>query len=314
VSTPLTVTVAVPVLNEARHISACLAALESQTYGDIVEILVVDGGSDDETRDLAGQVAGVRILENDERVQAAALNLAIHEAKGDVLVRVDGHCIVAPDYVERCVATLARTGAAMVGGGMTPEAEGWRAGGIAAAMRSPFGAGPARFHVGGQAGWVDTVYLGAYRVDTAKAVGGYSLEPVSEDGEFAIRMRRAGGVYYDPAIRSTYVPRRTFTSLARQFHRYGAMRAATVVRHPHSVKPRQLASPLLVVGLASPARRPLLGAYGLVVAAAAFRERRHPGVVPGLVGALPVMHLSWGAGFLLGLGRSFGSARRRTAA
>jgi succinoglycan biosynthesis protein ExoA len=142
-----TVTVAVPVLNEELHINHCLDALAVQTYPNIVEVLVVDGGSWDGTREMAGKRPGVRVLDNPRRIQAAALNVALGEAKGDVLVRVDGHCIIASDYVEQCVAALSRTGAAMVGGAMTPVGESPTTRGIAAAMCSPLGAGPGRFHI-----------------------------------------------------------------------------------------------------------------------------------------------------------------------
>lgn len=298
-SPPLTVSVAIPVYNEGQHLSRCLDAVAAQTYGHIVETLVVDGRSQDDSREIASRYAGVRVIDNPDRRQAQALNRAIAEARGEILVRVDGHSIVAPDYVERCITVLERTGAAMVGGGMTPVTEGdWFGKGVALAMRSRFGAGPARFHVGGPPGWVDTVYLGAYRVDVAKAVGGYSTAGVSEDGEFAIRMGRSGGVYYDPSIRSAYVPRNSIQGVATQFYRYGRMRARTVRVHPRSLKGRQLMCPVLILGLCSPARRKVVGTYGGFLVVAALLERHEKESLPGFVCAVPAMHLAWGFGFL----------------
>jgi glycosyltransferase involved in cell wall biosynthesis len=296
-----TVTVAVPVLNEADHIGACLDAIDSQTYTNVVEVLVIDGGSSDGTPALAER-PGVRVLHNPRRIQAAALNRALEAAKGDVLVRVDGHCVIAPDYVERCVDALERTGAAMVGGAMTPVAEGWKQRGVAAAMASSFGAGPARFHVGGDPGWVDTVYLGAYRVDTVTAVGGYREVDVNEDAELAVRLRTRGRIWFDPAIRSTYAPRESFAALSRQFYRYGRGRAATVRAHPTAIAPRQLAAPALVVGLLSRRRRLVAVAYACAVAIETVRvvRRRGTGDV-GFALAAPVMHLSWGVGFIIGM-------------
>lgn len=300
---PPTVTVAVPVLDEERHIGACLDAVEAQTYPAILEVLVVDGGSIDATRSLVEARPGVRLLHNPRRIQAAALNIALAEAKGDVFVRVDGHCLVAADYVERCVEALVSTGAAMVGGGMTPVAHGARQRGIAAAMGSRMGAGPARFHVGGRPGWVDTVYLGAYRAATARAAGGYAEDVgVNEDAELAIRMKHLGGVWFDPTIRSTYTPRSSYPAVARQFYRYGRSRALTVRRHPRSLSPRQLAAPLLVLALASRWRRQAAAAYATAVGLAVVH---HSGRVPSTAArlglALPSMHLPWGVGFLQGL-------------
>lgn len=299
-----TVTVAIPVLNEAAHIDRTLDAVAAQTYARIIEVLVVDGGSTDDTRTLVKRRGGnVRLLDNPRRIQAAALNIALAEARGDVFVRVDGHCVIAADYVQRCVETLAETGAAMVGGAMTPVADAWLSRGIAAAMTSPVGAGPARFHVGGESAWVDTVYLGAYRTAVARTVGGYREDVgVNEDSEFAIRVRREGGVRFEPSIRSTYTPRSSLRAVVRQFYRYGRSRAATVRLHPADIAPRQLVAPLLVFGLLTPWRRHVGAAYAAVVVATGVRQvARDPRASLGLSLALPAMHLPWGLGFLRGL-------------
>jgi glycosyltransferase involved in cell wall biosynthesis len=298
-----TVTVAIPVLNEEAALEACLRSVTAQTYAGIVEILVADGGSRDRTRELARAVPGVRVLDNPGVRQAAGMNVMLREAKGDVVVRVDGHCVLAPDYVERCVAALTATGAAMVGGGMTPIGAGTTSRAIAWAMRSRLGAGPARFHVGGAAGWTDTVYLGAFRTDVVLAADGYAEDVgVNEDAELAIRLGPRGGVWFDPAIRSSYAPRASVRSLAEQFFRYGRSRAATVRRHPRATAWRQLCAPALVIGLLSPRRRTVATVYAGVLAAGAVGARREGGAVAMRVPpVLAAMHLAWGTGFLLGL-------------
>lgn len=299
-----TVTVLIPTYQEEAAIERCLDAVAAQTYPAIVEVLVVDGGSTDATRVLAGARPGVTVLDNPARMQSAALNVGIEAAEGEIIVRVDGHCVIAPDYVAACVDALERTGAAMVGGAMTPDASGPVQEGIAAAMGSRFGAGPARFHVGGEGAWVDTVYLGAYRRADALAVGGYATDVgVNEDAEFAHRMGDRGRVRFEPAIRSTYQPRSTPRAVARQFFRYGLSRAATTKRHPSSASPRQLVAPALVLALvALPHRRWTLTAYAGAIAVATAAEGRG-GIAARLTYAvtLPVMHLSWGTGYLLGM-------------
>ena len=301
-STP-TVTVAIPVLNEEANIDACLDAVSHQTYRNVVEVLVVDGGSTDRTREVAARRPGVRVIDNPRRIQAAALNIALTEAKGEVFVRVDGHCLIASDYVERCVEVLSSTGAAMVGGSMAPVGRSPRQRGIAAAMSSRIGAGPARFHTTGPAGWVDTVYLGAYRVQAALEVGGYAEDQaVNEDAELAVRMRRLGGIRFDSTIRSTYHPRDRLTALARQYFRYGAGRAATIRKHPSSIAFRQLAPLGLLAGLASPWRRPVARAYILtVLGVCACEIRKEPEAGATMAASIPTMHLCWAAGLLSGL-------------
>ncbi len=298
-----TVTIAIPVRNEEQHLAATLRSVAAQTYPHIVEVLVADGESTDRTREIAESFPGVRVIDNPGVRQAAGLNVMLREAKGDITVRVDGHCHLASDYVEQCVAALERTGAAMVGGAMAPVGDSDTGDAIAAAMTSRIGAGPARFHVGGEAGWVDTVYLGAYRTDTVRAAGGYAEDVgVNADAELALRMAQRGGVWFDPTIRSTHTPRSSLPAVARQFYWYGRSRSATVRRHPGSLSARQLVAPALVVALATPARRRAVVAYGLVLAAGAFGARRNGIAVAARVpAAMAAMHLAWGTGFLAGL-------------
>ena len=173
---------------------------------------------------------------------------------------------------------------------------------VAAAMRSKLGAGPARFHVGGGAGWVDTVYLGAYFTDVARSVGGYDETlATNEDAEFAIRVARKGGIWFDPSIYANYSPRSSVRAVARQFYRYGLGRAATMRRHPTCVKTRQLVAPALVLGLLSPWRRQVVLAYlGVLVVGAAQARHEGMGTASRVPAVLVAMHVPWGVGVLVG--------------
>jgi glycosyltransferase involved in cell wall biosynthesis len=282
-----TVTVGLPVLNEEGYIAACLDAVIRQTNANIVEVLVADGGSSDRTRELVTAYPDrrVRLLENPRRNRPAGLNVVLGAATGDIFVRVDARTLIAKDYVERCVDALELTKAAMVGGPMrftasTPAEEG-----IRAAMTSRLGAGPAQFRrAGGEGRFVDTVYLGAYRLETVRRLGGYDeLFGGNEDAEFAWRAQRAGGVYLEPAISSTYAVREGLGPLWQQFRRYGRARAITIRKHPQSVSLRQLAVPGLVLGLLSPWRRPVAAAYVAMVASRALMEAVQDGPAAGIV-------------------------------
>lgn len=298
------VTVVIPVLDEAASIGDTLAAVGSQRYDGVVEVLVVDGGSTDGTVAIASTFAGVRVLTNPDRIQSAAMNQGLRRASGDVIVRLDGHCAPAPDYIARCVEALERTGAAMVGGSMRADAQGWPGAGIAAAMGSRLGAGPALFHRTDAEGWVDTVWLGAFRRSDAVAVGGYDdTLPVNEDADFARRLALRGGIWLDRSIVCRYRPRSSFRALARQFHRYGRGRATTVRADPGGCSPRHLAAPALLVALLTPARLPVAAAYVAVVAARSAAVPGGAGRRTGYALAVPTMHLSWGTGFLIGLVR-----------
>jgi glycosyltransferase involved in cell wall biosynthesis len=298
------VSIILPVLNEAALVAHCLDSVAEQTYPGIVEVVVADGGSTDGTRTAASKFAKVVVVDNPRRIRPAGLNAAIAAATGEVVVRVDARTKLAPDYVERCIEALDRSGAAIVGGQMRYEAHSAAQRGIVAAMTSRFGAGPAAFRrEGGQPRFVDTVYLGAFRASTIREIGGYDeWSGGNEDAELAWRAQHFGGVYLDPAIKSFYLGRDGLGPLARQFYRYGRNRARTIRKHPGSLSYRQLAVPALFAGLASPWRREVLGAYvAVVLGRGALELTRDPAAVPTLLAAFPTMHAAWGLGFVRGI-------------
>src|SRR4051794_35106873 len=118
---PASVTIVLPTLNERATMRDCLDSLLAQDWPNVVEILVVDGGSTDGTRDLAADSGEpVRVVDNPRVTAAAAMNIGLAEAKGDIVVRADAHTLYGRDYVRRCVEALVDTGADNVGGLMRP--------------------------------------------------------------------------------------------------------------------------------------------------------------------------------------------------
>lgn len=326
------VSVVLAVRNEAACIARCLSAVLAQDWpAERMEILVADGESTDGTPDIIRALAGserIQLIANPGRGQAAGLNAAIARARGDILVRADGHTLIAPDYVRCSVAALNETGAACVGGriepvGLTPVGSV-----IAAVTRTPF-AVPGAFHVSCTARYTDTVYLGAWPVNTLARSGGFDEGlRANEDYELNYRIRRAGGrIYLSPAIRSTYFARGTLAALARQYFWYGTGKAQMLLKHPSSLKVRQLVAPLFVAallgGVACWYLAPITHVLwlGLLLAYAALnlgfsafvavRERLSPffGLAPVVYLAI---HLCWGAGFWVGwLSRGHLASRER---
>ncbi len=311
------VSVIMPVRNEAATIRRSLGAVLAQDYPpERLEVLIADGMSSDGTPEivaaLAGDDARVRLLRNPARRQAHGLNLAIAAARGSVIARVDGHTVIAPDYIRRCVTTLHATGADNVGGplrsvGLTP----WgRA--IAAALGSPFGV-PSGFRVRARSGDVDTLHPGAWPRDVFTRVGLFDETRLSnEDYEHNFRIRQAGGrVYLALDIHADYYGRQTLPGLWRQFFGYGRGKLAMLVQYPTSVHPRHVVAPAFVAALTGGALlapwnrraargwRALLIAYGVVSAAASWRAASRAGwaLLPRLPVAFACMHLAWGSGF-----------------
>ena len=314
------VTVAIPCLDEARFIGPCLRSVLGQDYpGALLEILVADGGSTDGTlavvASLAAEDPRVVLLANPDRLQAPGMNAILRRARGDVIVRMDVHCEYAGDYVRRCVEVLERTGADNVGGAQRARAASPFQRALCSALESPLGVGGASYRSPRNEGFVDTVFLGAFRRRVFEQVGLYDPGAITnEDAELNQRLRAAGGrIYLSREIVVSYVPRDSFHALARQYFRYGRGRARTVLKHGVRGSVRGMLPAMAVVAgallLATAHLQPLtpwlLGAFAGLAGAEAVRVGRGGGLAQVLrVWAIfPVLHLSHGLGFLAGLGR-----------
>lgn len=319
------VTVMIPVHNESASIERCLAAVLSQDYPESrIEILIADGGSEDGTVDRIRRVlAGnpkrrIRLLNNPLRTAGAALNLMIREATGEILVRVDGHAEIAPDYVRLCVQALSTTDALNVGGCISTVGSGFMGGAIAAAVGSFWGNGGARYRWRPtvEAAYVDTVQFGAWKRETFHRLGFFEEWRVNEDCEFNARILQAGGrILLHPRIKATYFSRRSLRSLAQQYFQYGRLKCRVIARHPRQLRVRQVVPlafvlMLLAVFLTETLTRtdtPLLliasigylFTIGIASLPAALRARQ-PGYALALPAAFATLHLSYGTGALLG--------------
>ena len=193
------------------------------------------------------------LLDNPDRFVPYALNLAVEEAPSPVIVRVDSHAVIAPDYVDAAVATLFRTGADVVGGPMRPTAETPVGRAVAWALTSRWGVGGSRFHLEGAAGETDSVYMGVFPRATFERFGRFDERfSRNQDDEFTYRVREQGGrVVLDPAMRSTYTPRDDFGALYRQFRGYGRFKPLVLRTHPSGLRLRHLAPPLVALAWAA---------------------------------------------------------------
>src|SRR5512140_2205642 len=231
------VTIAMPAFNEEHYIEACIASVQAQDYPkDRIEILVADGRSTDRTRDILARLAAedprIKMIDNPARLQAAGLGELVKQAQGDVIVRMDVHCEYAPDYVRRCVETLERTGADNVGGAQRARAKSAFQRALCAALGSPLGVGGARYRSAEAEGFVDTVFLGAFRRRVFETIGMWDPGAITnEDAELNQRILDSGGqIYLSRDIVVHYFPRDSFKTLATQYYKYGRGRARTLIK------------------------------------------------------------------------------------
>ena len=308
------VSVILPVLNEEFYLAHAVEAILSQDYLGKLEVILAIGPSSDQTQAVAESLREkdprVVVIENPTGRTAAGLNLAIEKSSFPIIVRVDGHAEIPKNYISLALQIMKETGAVNVGGMMAAVGKTNFERAVARAMRSPFGVGASRFHTGGSAGSVDTVYLGVFKRGALVAAGSFDERFTrAQDWELNYRLRSAGGiVYFDPRLHVTYRPRPTLKALAKQYFEYGRWRHIVARRHQGTVNLRYLAPPIalvatvlsLVMGIfiSSLWFIPaliylfLLSLASLIIGRSVVEYLRLPWI-------LFTMHMSWGAGYLL---------------
>jgi glycosyltransferase involved in cell wall biosynthesis len=318
------VSIIIPCYNELDTIRKLLEAVYAQTFPRTdLEMVIADGMSTDGTR---AEIAAfsdahpdlhIAMADNPAQSIPSALNCALKEAQGEIIVRLDAHSVPYPDYIERCVADLQAGLGENVGGvwEIHPGAPTWVAQSIAVAASHPLGVGDALYRHASKASQVDTVPFGAFKRELLALIGFFDESLLTnEDYEFNARIRKSGGkIWLDPAIRSIYFARPTLVKLARQYSRYGFWKWRMLRRYPETVRWRQGLPPLFVLSLLGgvvlavffPVFRVLLAAevlvYCIVLVAAGVLASIKQGkalLCVGLPIAIATMHIAWGAGFL----------------
>lgn len=335
------VLIVIPTLNEAAHIAGVISGLTEFAARHPARIVVVDGGSQDGTQAIVTGIAATRssvvLLHNPQRLQSAAINLAVQTFGQDSewLIRMDAHAVYPPDYCDALLAEAAATGADSVVVGMRAVGRGFLQGVIARAQNARIGNGGAAHRMAGRGRFVDHGHHALMRLSAFRAVGGYDPRfSHNEDAELDHRLRGAGfRIWLTGQTRLDYLPRADLSALCRQYFRFGGGRAATMQKHGLAPGPRQAVVIALAPSVALAAIAPLWlpfaapaalwGAACLAGGAALAVAPREDSALPGpqsggpseeradhpgdpaagpLAGLLAggvagVMHLSWSLGF-----------------
>lgn len=318
------VSVAIPCRNEEGYIAACLDSILASDYPrERLEILVADGRSDDGTRKILAEYAathaGVITIDNPRRTTPAALNAAIRAASGSVVIRMDAHVLYPPDYIRRLVEALEETGADNVGGVLqTVPADDSPAGrAIALGLAHPFGVGNSHFRTGTRdRREVDTVPFGCYRREIFDQIGLFDEELIrNQDDEFNFRLiQRGGRVLLLPEVSCRYFARRSFRQLGRMYYQYGYFKPLVARKVGRVMTVRQLVPSILIAALIGSAGVSLTvpgagAAFACVVAVYAAFVLACSVAATGtdlrcgaaLTAVFPILHFSYGFGFLRGI-------------
>lgn len=323
------VSILIPTYQEKDYVAGCLRSVRafSRPPGTHVETLVIDGMSDDGTRDVvrhaAAQDPSIRLIDNPERFQSAALNRGIAAAAGDFILRLDAHSFYPPDYLERCLETAERTDADNTGGIVTTLRRGdtYQAALVQALITHKFGVGNSGFRTDAPEGPADTVPYGFFRRSVFDRVGMFDERLVrAQDYEMNRRIIASGGtIWRNPRIVVSYYPQPDFRRfISKQFFAEAPYNAYMWYLAPYSFAPRHAASAVFATGvigglLLSPfvpwIRVAFFAAMALYLGlaflsagqqAVRYREPLHIVLLPPAFFAYHFLH---GLGVLAGLGR-----------
>ncbi len=319
---PPFVSIIMPIRNEADFIERAIRSVLDNSYPvERMEILVVDGMSDDGTREIVHRLSQgdsrIRMLDNPKRIVPAAMNIGLRAARGELFIRIDGHAEVPADFIAQSIRCLREHPLAWVAGGSIKTVSDSCAGqAIAAAMRSPIGVGNARFRLGEYEGWVDTLAFGTHYKWVIDRVGYFDEELVrNQDDEFNLRIILAGGkIWMSKAIQSTYFSRGSLRKLWRQYFQYGFWRIRTLQKHKRPATFRQLVplafvSSLPLLGLGCLVWRPLwlllaveaaLYMLGLFIGAIDVGHKAGWRYAPAAPLVFAILHFAYGTGSLWG--------------
>ena len=160
-----------PIRNEYLFICGTLDRILNQTIiNDIdFEILIADGESTDGSIELIQKYINkykfIKLINNKKQIVSYGFNIALNEAKGDIIIRIDGHSEIPPNYVEKCISILQNNKIDIAGGMVETVASGNVGKAIAIAQSSLFGVGGAKFRDKNhhKSTYVNTLAFGAHK-------------------------------------------------------------------------------------------------------------------------------------------------------
>ena len=308
-----------PVLNEEKHLASAVKSIFEQKGLDIAksEVILALGPSTDDTNTVAHGLKTqypVILVQNPTGKTPAGLNAAIKAASKDVVVRVDAHSQLSPDYTVLALEILNKTKAANVGGVMKAVGDTPFQKAVAWGYGSRFGLGGGSFHVGGQAGPSDSVYLGVFRRSALNELNGFNEKMIrGQDWELNLRIRESGQiVWFDPRLEVVYKPRSSLRALIKQFFDTGIWRAELTRTHISRANLRYFAPPIMVLTTLIGVLAAVLNVGGLLgliplstylsaVLLISITAKASLATKLNILIALPAMHFSWGLGFITGL-------------
>lgn len=321
-----TVSIICPVYNEEKFIDRCILSIVAQDYPkDSLEVLFIDGRSTDKTRAIiekyTKEYSYIRLLDNPQQVVPYALNKGVEASKGEVVMRIDGHCVYPTNYVSELVHYLYELEADNVGGvwNTQPAKETAICQAIALASSHPFGVGGSMHKIGAsEIMETDTVPFGCYKREVFEKAGLFDTELVrNQDDEFNGRLLNKGGkIFLIPQVIINYTARDSLKKMRHMYYQYGLYKPLVNKKLGSPATTRQFFPLLFLLGLVVGGLLSLFSLWIWYVYVAVLLLYLLVGLVVGAMGAIrthkPVItllmpwvffniHVSYGYGYLKGI-------------
>ena len=316
----------IPVKNEISFISSAINSIINQrNYSKKFEILIALGESTDGTLETINKFIVkypfIKLINNPRSIVSTGFNLALNQARGEIIIRIDGHCEIPPEYFIKCCKLLERKDADIVGGVIETISTGIIGKAISIAQSSWFGVGGVKFRRVSleKSGFVDSLAFGAHKRELFAEIGGYDEDMVyNQDDEFNFRVIQAGKkIWVDPTIRTKYFARSSFGKLFKQYFNYGCYKIRGIQKRKQLFSIRHLIPFVFIMGLFSTIiyglnyNNPIISILVLfpyIVCNSIFSIITSPSIqtIPFIFISFWTLHLGYGLGFTWGLIRFIG--------
>lgn len=316
------ISVIIPCRNEKQYIrDTILSLLNQKIEGYSIEIIIVDGMSQDGTRELLTQLSSlhpdITILDNPARITPAALNIGIKYSRGKYIAILGAHAEYEHDYFRQNLKIMEEyPEVSCAGGPIISKGKNNFAKAAAISMSSTIGVGNAKHRFPEYEGYAEMACFPFFRKEVFEKYGLYDERLIkNQDDEFCFRIRLKGEkIFLSNKIKSTYYVRDSISDLFRQYYSYGKWRIPVLLIHKTPISYRQQVPALffslvvllfivsfivgdIFIGLCLPA----LYLITLSMFAILKLKGEKIGVVKYLPVSLFILHFSYALGFLSGI-------------
>lgn len=321
------ISIVIPCKNEEKYIEKCIFSFINSTFDENnFEILVVDGMSSDNTRDIIKNIhqkfPQVKLLDNKKQKTPFALNIGINNAKGEYTLIASAHSSFDENYIEKILAYFTTENVDVIGGVMETKVLNYnkKTASIIEVLSNKFGVGNASFRTGiSNPTLVDTVPFGIYKTALLKQMKGYDERLIrNHDIELSKRLLKLNKkILLVPSPKCYYYARETFSQISKNNYRNGKWNIITVyiTKLFSSLSIRHFIPLIFLLSLILPLILSLVSSYfifitflslttyliAITLVSFSIKKRNNITSIVYLIGTFITLHISYGVGSLVGL-------------